>query len=83
MANDDEVLWQVVGPAWTYVVRDHARAGRSLVSLAVTDLDRMIDELAGWWIIAGPVEEVGAAGRKAPCTDPDGNRITFVEVLEP
>ncbi len=83
VASDDEVLWQVTGPAWVYVVRDGARAGRSLVSLAVADLDRIIDELAGRGIIAGPVEEVGAAGRKAPCTDPDGNRITFVEVLEP
>ena len=25
VANDDEVLWQVVGPAWIYVVRDDAR----------------------------------------------------------
>jgi predicted enzyme related to lactoylglutathione lyase len=82
MANDDEVLWQIVGPAWIYVVRDEARAGRSLVNLAVADLDRLIDELAGRGIIAGPVEEVGAVGTKAPCTDPAGNRITFVEVHE-
>ena len=69
MANDDEVLWQVVGPAWIYVVRDDARAGRSLVSLAVADLGRMIDDLAGRGVIAGPVEEVGEAGTKASCTD--------------
>ena len=43
----------------------------------------MIDELAGRGVIAGPVVEVGAAGRKMSCTDPDGNRITFVEVIEP
>ena len=82
-ASDEEVLWQVTGPSWVYVVRDEHRAGRSLVSMAVADLARTIEGLAGRGLVAGPVEAVPGAGTKAAFTDGDGNRVTFVEVSGP
>ena len=39
VAHDREVMWQVTGTGWLYVVEDAARAGRGLVAIAVPDLD--------------------------------------------
>lgn len=83
VAKDDEVLWKVAPAAWLYVLADCERAGRALVALAVADLEAQLAELAATGISAGPVEEIGSAGRKATVVDPDGNRISFVEVTTP
>jgi predicted enzyme related to lactoylglutathione lyase len=78
--NDDEVMWHVTDGAWLYVIRDAVRAGNSLVTICVTDLDAAVAELAGRDIAVGPIAPVGEAGRKATGEDPDGNSVDLIEV---
>lgn len=81
--NQHEVMWCVVGSGWLYVIRDPERAGRTVVTVSVSDLDRFVEDLAGRGIPVGPVEAVGDAGRKAIAVDADGNAISLIEVAVP
>jgi hypothetical protein len=75
----DEVMWQVAGTAWLYIVVDASRAGNGLVALSVADLDATMTELAGRGIRPAQVEAVGG-GRKATVFDPDENKVAIMEV---
>ena len=77
-----EVMWQVAGTGWLYVVEDAARAGRGLVAIAVPDLDEAVSDLAARGINSGPVEPEGDAARKAVVTDPEGNSVAFIQVAD-
>jgi len=79
--NDNEVAWQVAEEGWIYVVADSARAGSGLLTILVDDLDGQLAELASRDIATGEIETIPGAARKATLTDPDGNKITFGEVL--
>jgi predicted enzyme related to lactoylglutathione lyase len=81
VASDDEVMWRLTDSAWLYVVVDGARAGRSLVTLAVEDLDAALVELEVRSVAPEQVEEM-EAGRKATVRDPDGNTLAIVQVFE-
>jgi hypothetical protein len=39
VAHENEVMWQVTDRAWLYVVCDTARAGQSVVTVAVPDIE--------------------------------------------
>jgi len=78
--NKDEVMWCVVGNSWLYVIEDPERAGRTVVTISVSDLVQFVNDLASRGISVGPIEAVGDAGRKANVVDPDGNVISWVEV---
>lgn len=78
--SDDEVMWRFADAAGLYVIRDEQRAGRSVVTLCVTDLDRTLAEIGDRGITSGPVEMIGDSGRKAVITDVDGNSVSFIEV---
>lgn len=78
--NDDEVMWKATDSAWVYVTRDSARAGNSVVTLAVPDLAEVTSALAVRGLAAGKIERVGDAGRKAVVLDPDGNSMALIEV---
>ncbi len=78
--NENEVMWCVAGNAWLYVIEDPERAGRSVVTISVSDLDHFTAELASRGIDVGPIEAVGEAGRKANSVDADGNVINWIEV---
>ena len=73
-------MWRLAEPAWLYVVVDPGRAGHTLVTLSVGDLDATLAELAARGIEAHTVEDVGDAGRKATVLDPDGNSVAIIEV---
>lgn len=75
-----EAMWQVTDRGWFYVMEDAARAGASVVTMAVADLDSVVTELGGRGIAAGPTVAVGDAGQKANVTDPDGNVISLIQV---
>ncbi len=77
---DVEVMWVVRAGAWVCVVHDPKRAGSALVTLAVADLDALVGALDERGIDHGVIETVPGAGRKSEVADPEGNRITFVEV---
>ncbi len=79
--NENEVMWRVTGNSWLYVIEDHARAGRTVVTVSVSDLDQFVGELASRGIATGPIEEVGDAGRKANVVDADGNVISWIQVV--
>lgn len=77
---DDEVMWHIADDAWLYIVVDAERAGRSLVAMAVRDLDGVVAEIEARGVVVDSVEEVGDAGRKASTHDPDGNTIAIIAV---
>jgi hypothetical protein len=80
VVNDDEVMWRTSDTAWIYVLGGRPRAGFGLITLAVADLDGIIEELRSRGIIGEPIEVVGTAGGKATFSDLDGNHVNFVEV---
>ncbi|HEY7138092.1 MAG TPA: VOC family protein [Acidimicrobiia bacterium] len=79
--NEQEVMWHVAEAGWLYVVAEPERAGQTLVSVCVADLDRAITELEDRGIAIASNETVPGAGRKAWLRDPDGNAVAVMEVL--
>jgi catechol 2,3-dioxygenase-like lactoylglutathione lyase family enzyme len=70
LPHSREAVWQVTDGGWVYVVEDAERAGNSLVTLLVDDLDsRDLDS----------IETLGNGTRVAVVTDPDGNKIQLGE----
>ena len=80
--NEDEVMWRVTDGGWLYVLRDPPRAGHSLVTICVSDLEAAVAELAERDIELGPIAPVGDAGRKARGEDPDGNSVDLIQVTQ-
>jgi glyoxylase I family protein len=78
--NENEVLWRMTGDGWIYVIEDTARAGSTVVTVAVNDLEQLVMDLADRGISPGPIEAVGDAGRKANVVDADGNVISWIQV---
>lgn len=78
--NDNEVMWQIAGSGWLYVIQDGERAGRTVVTISVRDLDRFVEDLTGRRITTGPAQAVGDAGRRVVTADSDGNVIAWIEV---
>ena len=79
-AHDEEVMWQVAGAGWLYIVRDPQRAGNCTVAMAVPDIEEATSALAARGVATGPIEQEGDAGRKVLVRDPDGNSIRIIEV---
>ena len=80
--HETEVMWRILEGAWLYVVLDRDRAGRSVVTLSVGDLDTTAARIAARGVRTDSFEQVGDAGRKATFRDPDGNVISFAEVYQ-
>jgi predicted enzyme related to lactoylglutathione lyase len=78
--NMNEVMCCVAGNGWVYVIEDLRRAGRTVVTISVSDLDHFVTDLASREITVGPIEAVGDAGRKANVVDADGNLISWIQV---
>ncbi len=78
--NESEVMWRAAENGWIYVVEDKMRAGRTVVTISVSDLERCVADLQSRGIRTGPIEAVGDAGRKAVVRDADGNVISWIEV---
>jgi predicted enzyme related to lactoylglutathione lyase len=80
--TDHEVMWKLGEDAWLYVIADPGRAGRSLVTMSVSDLDQTIAELETRGITVKDIETIPGSGRKATVLDPDGNSVAIIEVLQ-
>ncbi len=80
--HETEVMWRILEGAWLYVVLDRDRAGKSVVTLSVGDLDTTAARIAARGVRTDSFEQVGDAGRKATFRDPDGNVISFAEVYQ-
>jgi predicted enzyme related to lactoylglutathione lyase len=81
IVKDDEAMWQVVDTGWIYLVGDSNRAGKALLTLLVDDLEDQVAELAERGLATGAIDTVPGVVRRAVITDPEGNTITFGEVL--
>ncbi|WP_410876828.1 VOC family protein [Nocardia sp. A7] len=78
-----EAMWQLSDTAFVYIVVDPEHAGQALVNIAVSDLNAVTADVVSRGVDPGPfilVGPDGAAGRKAPFTDPDGNSIFIIEI---
>jgi predicted enzyme related to lactoylglutathione lyase len=80
VAHETEVMWQITERGWLYVLRDVGRAGSSIVTLAVPDVDAAASAIASRDIEVGPIAPEGDAGMKAIALDPDGNTVAIIEV---
>jgi predicted enzyme related to lactoylglutathione lyase len=78
--NDNEAMWCVAGNGWLCVIEDPERAGRTMVTISVSDLDHFVADLGSRGISPGPIESVGDAGRKANVADADGNIVSWIQV---
>ena len=80
IVHDGEVMWEICPGGWLYLVEDAARAGRALVTIAVSDLGQTVARMVGRGIDNPAIETIPGAGRKAPVVDLEGNMISFIEV---
>jgi predicted enzyme related to lactoylglutathione lyase len=81
--NEHEVMWRIADGAWLYVLIDPDRAGQTLISICVGDLDDATTAIEQRGISVASTETVPGAGRKAWLSDPDGNAVAVIEVLPP
>ncbi len=80
VAHESEVMWRVTDRGWLYILRDPDRAGSSIVTMAVPDLDEAASALTARGVSPGAIEPEGDAGRKSVVADADGNSIALIEV---
>jgi predicted enzyme related to lactoylglutathione lyase len=78
--HETEVMWELAGAGWVYVVADPERAGNALVTLLVDDLDERLRELAARGIEAGALKTLGNGVRTVAIIDAEGNRVQLGEV---
>ncbi len=73
--KEGEAVWQVTTTGLIYIVADRQRAGRGLVVIAVSDLERWLAESQGRGLEIPPTQTVGSEPMNAVFHDPDGNTI--------
>ncbi|MHA7125852.1 VOC family protein [Janibacter indicus] len=73
--NDTERVWTVAEHGHVYAVVDPERAGRSLFTLFVADLDTFLAAAAGRGVVPEQQETYDNGVRKASFADPDGNEV--------
>lgn len=80
LPNDEEAVWQVAETASVYVLANPERAGGGEVTLIVARLEDVRAELESRSVECGEFVIIPDAGRKLLLTDPDGNRVWFVDL---
>lgn len=78
--NNNEAAWQLSEKGWIYIIGDARRAGKSLFTLIVDDLDSYIAKFKNRGISFEFTEEDSAMYRRVVVTDPDGNTLQFTEL---
>lgn len=78
--NDNEAVWQLSGKAWLYIIGDAQRAGKTLITLLVDDLDDHVAEFNERGISFEFVEKDSKMYRRVAVTDPEGNTFQFTEL---
>jgi predicted enzyme related to lactoylglutathione lyase len=79
LPQDEEAAWMLTDTGWIYLVADADRAGKSLLTLLVDDLDEQVAALAERGLTPDETETLADSGRKAAFIDPDGNKTTFAQ----
>lgn len=78
--NDNEAVWQLSGKAWLYIIGDAQRAGKTLITFIVDDLDGHVAEFNERGISFEFVEKDSKIYRRVAVTDPEGNTFQFTEL---
>jgi catechol 2,3-dioxygenase-like lactoylglutathione lyase family enzyme len=78
--NEVEAVWALADRRWLYLLQDAARAGGSLVTVMVDDLDAAVGEIAARGLHPADRESYAGGARKAVYHDADGNEIGLGEV---
>jgi predicted enzyme related to lactoylglutathione lyase len=72
------VEWQVVDGGWVQVTEDRQRAGRSLLNLAVSDIEEGVRGVRECGLNPAEIVEANKGVRLAAIADPDNNIIQLV-----
>ena len=75
----DEILWEIAGSATLFIEPDAEHAGTGRITLSVTGLDALLEDLAVRRIDHEAVETYSNGVRHVKVPDPDGNAIAFAE----
>ncbi len=76
---DTLVEWRVTETGWVQVFHDPGRAGSTLLNFAVDDLEEQAAQLAVRGLVLDDIQTANKGVRTASITDPDGNKVTFIE----
>ena len=79
LPNASEGMWTLSDSGSVYLVTDPEHAGGGVVTLAIDDLDALLERLSGHGIAPVRLDSM-PAGRKASFTDAEGNVLAFVEL---
>jgi len=71
--------WQLAENAWLQVTIDQERAGGTTVIVGVNDVDAQCNSCAEANVPLGEVVEYPGIIKMAEITDPDGNKVAFVQ----
>jgi catechol 2,3-dioxygenase-like lactoylglutathione lyase family enzyme len=77
LPHDTEAVWTLAEDRSLYVVQDADRAGNSVVTVFVDDLDRQVREIAQRGLELDDHETYANGVRKAVYRDADGNEVAF------
>lgn len=72
-----EAVWELADGRSVYVVEEPERAGQSVVTVFVDDLDAQLAEIAARGLEPAERETYSNGVRKATFRDPDGNEVGF------
>jgi catechol 2,3-dioxygenase-like lactoylglutathione lyase family enzyme len=75
----DEVLWEIDERAWLFIEPNVVCAGAGRITLAVAELDALLERLAYQGIEHERIETYSNGVRHVKIPDPDGNAIAFAE----
>jgi catechol 2,3-dioxygenase-like lactoylglutathione lyase family enzyme len=79
MRVGDEILWDIDDHATLFIEPNAAQAGAGRITLAVAELDALLERLAAERIEHEPIETYSNGVRHVNVPDPDGNAIAFAE----
>ena len=79
--TDGIAEWQLVQNGWVQVATDPERAGTANVAILVGDLEAQCNSCASADLSMGEIVEYSGIVIVAETSDPDGNKISFVQTL--
>jgi glyoxylase I family protein len=75
---DSLIEWRITDTGWVQVFGDPERAGSTLLSFAVDDLEAEASALAARELILDDIQTANRGVETASINDPEGNRVTFI-----
>jgi catechol 2,3-dioxygenase-like lactoylglutathione lyase family enzyme len=75
----DEILWAITEHATLFIEPNPAQAGTGRITLGVSELDELLQQLTAQGIEHERIETYSNGVRHVSIPDPDGNAIAFAE----